>query len=139
MTVSSAILPDKMTPSDDVVRETSFVAYSEAAIDELHYLAQEHANREAGAGKEAYDVKVGGVGMALTGDDSRKSWPSTYRVRERRHRSAPTPTSYRLLARLPHGNQSGKDAHHFGHCYITVWLNALFTLEAWSATVSHLL
>ncbi|MCX2929501.1 hypothetical protein ORI20_04400 [Mycobacterium sp. CVI_P3] len=81
--LASRILPDKMTPSDDVVRETSFVAYSEAAIDELYYLAQEHANREVGAGKEAYDVKVGGMGMTLTGDDSRKSWPSTYRVRDR--------------------------------------------------------
>ncbi len=82
--VASRILPDTMEISDDVVRETSFVAYSEAAIDELYYLAQEHANREVGAGKEAYDVKVGGMGMALTGDDSRKSWPSTYRVRDRR-------------------------------------------------------
>ena len=82
--LASRILPDKMVLSDDVVRETSFVAYSEAAIDELYYLAQEHANREVGAGKEAYDVKVGGMGMALTGDDSRKSWPSTYRVRDRR-------------------------------------------------------
>jgi hypothetical protein len=82
--LASRILPDKMTPSDDVVRETSFVAYSEAAIDELYYLAQEHANREVGAGKEAYNVKVGGMGIALTGDDSRKSWPSTYRVRDRR-------------------------------------------------------
>ncbi|WP_396928883.1 hypothetical protein [Mycolicibacterium sp.] len=82
--LASRILPDKMVLSDDVVRETSFVAYSEAAIDELYYLAQEHANREVGAGKEAYDVKVGGMGMTLTGDESRKSWPSTYRVRDRR-------------------------------------------------------
>jgi hypothetical protein len=82
--LASRILPDKMTIPDEVVRETSFVAYSEAAIDELYYLAQEHANREVGAGKEAYDVKVGGMGIALTGDDSRKSWPSTYRVRDRR-------------------------------------------------------
>ena len=81
--LASRILPDKMTVPDNVVRETSFVAYSEAAIDELYYLAQQHANREVGAGKEAYDVKVGGMGTPLTGDDSRKSWPSTYRVRER--------------------------------------------------------
>ena len=82
--VALRILPDNMEIGDDVVRETSFVAYSEAAIDELYYLAQEHANREVGAGKEAYDVKVGGMGMTLTGDESRKSWPSTYRVRDRR-------------------------------------------------------
>ena len=81
--LASRLLPDRMTVPDNVIRETSFVAYSEAAIDELYYLAQEHANREVGAGKEAYDVKVGGMGMALTGDDTRKSWPSTYRVRDR--------------------------------------------------------
>jgi hypothetical protein len=80
--LASRILPDKMTVPDDVVRETSFVAYSEAAIDELYYLAQQHADREVGAGKQAYDVKVGGMGTPLTGDDTRKSWPSTYRVRE---------------------------------------------------------
>lgn len=80
--LASRILPDRMTVPDNVVRETSFVAYSEASIDELYYLAQQHANREVGAGKEAYDVKVGGMGMALTGDESRKSWPSTYRVRD---------------------------------------------------------
>jgi catechol 2,3-dioxygenase-like lactoylglutathione lyase family enzyme len=66
---------------DDVVRKTSFVAYREATIDELYYLAQEHANREVGAGKEAYDVRVGGRGDPLTGDDSRQSWPATYKVR----------------------------------------------------------
>ncbi|HTY26771.1 MAG TPA: hypothetical protein VMD51_01315 [Mycobacterium sp.] len=82
--LASRILPDKMTLPDNVVRETSFIAYSEAAIDELYYLAQEHANREVGPGKEAYDVKVGGMGIPLTGDDTRKSWPSTYRVRARR-------------------------------------------------------
>ncbi|WP_077079838.1 hypothetical protein [Mycobacterium numidiamassiliense] len=67
----------------DVARETSFVAYDEATIDELYYLAQEHANREVGPGKEAYNVKVGGMGTPLTGDESRKSWPSTYKVRDR--------------------------------------------------------
>lgn len=81
--LASRILPDQMTVPDNVVRETSFVAYSEASIDELYYLAQQHADREVGAGKEAYNVKVGGMGTPLTGDDSRKSWPSTYRVRER--------------------------------------------------------
>jgi hypothetical protein len=68
----------------DVARETSFVAYDEATIDELYFLAQEHANREVGPGKEAYNVKVGGMGTPLTGDESRKSWPSTYKVRDRK-------------------------------------------------------
>ena len=67
---------------DDVVRQTSFVAYDEATIDELYYLAREHASREVGPGKEAYNVKVGGMGTPLTGDESRKSWPSTYKVRD---------------------------------------------------------
>lgn len=84
--VASRLLPDRMLVGiDDVERETSFVAYDEATIDELYFLAQEHANREAGPGKEAYAVKVGGMGTPLTGDESRKSWPSTYKVRDKRH------------------------------------------------------
>ena len=84
--LASRFLSDRMLAGiDDVVRGTSFVAYDEATIDELYYLAQEHANREVGPGKEAYNVKVGGMGTPLTGDESRKSWPSTYKVRERRH------------------------------------------------------
>ena len=82
--LASRVLPDRMLAGiDDVARETSFVAYDEATIDELYYLAQEHANREVGPGKEAYNVKVGGMGTPLTGDESRKSWPSTYKVRDR--------------------------------------------------------
>jgi hypothetical protein len=84
--LASRFLPERMLAGiDDVARETSFVAYDEATIDELYYLAQEHANREVGVGKEAYNVKVGGMGTPLTGDESRKSWPSTYKVRDKRH------------------------------------------------------
>ncbi len=83
--LASRVLPDRMMAGiEDVARETSFVAYDEATIDELYYLAQEHANREVGPGKEAYNVKVGGMGTPLTGDESRKSWPSTYKVRDKR-------------------------------------------------------
>jgi hypothetical protein len=83
--LASRLLSDRMLIGiDDVARETSFVAYDEATIDELYFLAQEHANREVGPGKEAYNVKVGGMGTPLTGDESRKSWPSTYKVREKR-------------------------------------------------------
>jgi hypothetical protein len=82
--LASRFLPDRMLVGiDDVARETSFVAYDEATIDELYYLAQEHANREVGPGKEAYNVRVGGMGTPLTADESRKSWPSTYKVRQR--------------------------------------------------------
>jgi hypothetical protein len=84
--LASRFVPDRMLAGiDDIARETSFVAYDEATIDELYYLAQEHANREVGPGKEAYNVKVGGMGTPLTGDESRKSWPSTYKVRDRKH------------------------------------------------------
>lgn len=84
--LASRLLPEKMMAGiADITRETSFVAYDEATIDELYYLAQEHANREVGPGKEAYNVKVGGMGTPLTGDESRKSWPSTYKVREKKH------------------------------------------------------
>lgn len=83
--LASRYLPERMLSGiDDMERETSFVAYDEATIDELYYLAQEHANREVGPGKEAYNVKVGGMGTPLTGDESRKSWPSTYKVRDKR-------------------------------------------------------
>jgi hypothetical protein len=82
--LASSLLSDRMaTAVDNVARKTTFVAYDEATIDELYYLAQQHANREVGGGKEAYDVKVGGMGTPLVGDESRKSWPATYKVRER--------------------------------------------------------
>ena len=54
------------------------------AVEGLYYLAQEHANREVGAGEQAYDVKVGSMATPLVGDDSRQSWPSTYKVRQSR-------------------------------------------------------
>lgn len=81
--LAARILPDRMTISPDVVRKTTFVAYSEATIDELYYLAREHALREVGGDQEAYDITVGGAGIPLVGDQSRLSWPSTYKVRER--------------------------------------------------------
>jgi hypothetical protein len=70
--------------SPGVVRRTSFVAFRELAIDELYYLAREKVEREVGAGMEAYDVNIGSAGIPLTGDESRESWPATYKVRERR-------------------------------------------------------
>jgi hypothetical protein len=80
----SRILPERMAPDpEDIVRSTTFVAYGEATIDELYYLAQQHANREVGKDKEAYEVKVGGKGTPLVGDEERNSWPSTYKVRAR--------------------------------------------------------
>ena len=51
--LASRVLPEKMAPGDDEVRKTSFVRFAEAEIDQLIYLATEHANREVGAGKEA--------------------------------------------------------------------------------------
>jgi hypothetical protein len=83
--LATKVLPDLMTAgAGDIERKTTFVAYHEATIDELYYLATEHANREVGAGQEAYAVKVGSKGTALVGDDSRHSWPSTYKVRQAR-------------------------------------------------------
>ncbi len=81
----SKLVPDRMTAGlGDAERKTTFVAYSEAAIDELYYLANEHAGREVGAGKEAYNVTVGAKGIPLVGDESRLSWPSTYKVRDKK-------------------------------------------------------
>jgi hypothetical protein len=83
--LATRFLPDWLiAAAGDIVRKTTFVAYHEATIDELYYLAQEHANREIGAGEEAYAVKVGNMGTPLVGDDSRHSWPSTYKVRQTR-------------------------------------------------------
>jgi hypothetical protein len=83
--LASKILPDRMTPApEDTVRKTTFVAFAEAEIDQLIYLATEHANREIGPGKEAYDIRIGSKGVPLVGDETRESWPSTYKVRERR-------------------------------------------------------
>ncbi|TPG37047.1 hypothetical protein [Mycolicibacterium hodleri] len=85
--VTSRVLVERMTAaatSPDVVRRTTFVAFRELAIDELYYLARERVEREVGAGMEAYDVNVGTAGIPLTGDESRESWPATYKVRARR-------------------------------------------------------
>ena len=71
-------------PADELVRKTTFVAFAEAEIDQLIYLATEHASREVGAGKEAYDIRIGSKGVPLVGDETRESWPSTYKVRERK-------------------------------------------------------
>jgi hypothetical protein len=83
--LATRILPDWMiAAAGDIERKTTFVAYHEATIDELYFLAQEHANREVGPGEEAYAVKVGSKGTALVGDETRHSWPSTYKVRQAR-------------------------------------------------------
>lgn len=71
--------------SPHTVRRTTFVAFKELEIDQLYYLAREKADREAGAGMEAYDVKIGSQGVPLTGDESRESWPATYKARPARH------------------------------------------------------
>ncbi|KUI11842.1 hypothetical protein AU193_15560 [Mycobacterium sp. GA-1285] len=82
---ATRVLPERIAAgADDIVRKTSFVAFAEAEIDQLMYLATEHANREVGPGKEAYDIKIGSKGIPLTGDETRESWPSTYKVREKK-------------------------------------------------------
>ncbi len=85
--IASRLLVERMTAaagSPDVVRRTTFVAFRELAIDELYYLAREKVEREVASGMEAYDVNVGSAGVPLTGDESRESWPATYKVRARR-------------------------------------------------------
>lgn len=78
-------VPARMTVGiEDIARSTTFVAFAEAEIDQLLYLASEHANKEVGPGKEAYNVRLGGKGTPLVGDDTRQSWPSTYKVRDKR-------------------------------------------------------
>jgi hypothetical protein len=86
--IASRVLLDRMVAdatSPHTVRRTTFLAFRELEIDQLYYLAQQKAEREVGAGMEPYDVKIGSQGVPLTGDESRESWPATYKVRERRH------------------------------------------------------
>jgi hypothetical protein len=83
--LASRVLPERMAPADeDIVRKTTFVAFAEAEIDQLIYLATEHASREVGAGKEPFDIRIGSKGVPLVGDETRESWPSTYKVREKK-------------------------------------------------------
>lgn len=80
------LLTDRMVAeatSPHTVRRSTFVAFKELEIDQLYYLARERAEREAGADLEAYDVKLGSQGVPLTGDESRESWPMSYKLRER--------------------------------------------------------
>jgi hypothetical protein len=86
--IASRVRLDRMVAdatSPHTVRRTTFLAFRELEIDQLYYLAQQKAEREVGAGMEPYDVKIGSQGVPLTGDESRESWPATYKVRERRH------------------------------------------------------
>ena len=85
--LASRMVVDRMVAEvndPNTVRKTTFIAFKELGIDELLYLAQEKATREAGPGREAYAVQVGGKGTPLTGDESRESWPASYKVREAR-------------------------------------------------------
>jgi hypothetical protein len=119
-----------MTAGSATPSRTTFVAYSEAAIDELYYLATEHANKEVGAGKEAYNVKVGAKGVPLVGDESRQSWPSTYKVRDKKHCRAEVRrldrgaaarfggeavASGRTACAAIHFQRSGNGCHRGGH------------------------
>ncbi len=86
--VASRVLMDRMiaeATSPHTIRRTTFLAFKELEIDQLFYLAQQKAEREVGAGMEPYDVKIGTQGVPLTSDESRESWPATYKVRERKH------------------------------------------------------
>jgi hypothetical protein len=85
--LAGRVLTDRMVAearSPHTVRRTTFVAFKDLEIDQLYYLAREKGDREAGADMEVYDVKLGGQGLPLTGDDSRESWPMSYKLRERR-------------------------------------------------------
>jgi hypothetical protein len=85
--IGGRVLTERMVAeahNPNTVRRSTFVAFKELGIDELLYLAQQKAEREVGPGKQAYAVQVGGKGTPLTGDESRESWPVSYKVREAR-------------------------------------------------------
>lgn len=82
--LASRVLPEKMAPGDDEERHTSFVTFAEAEIDQLMYAATEAVKREVGKNKEAYDIRIGSKGIPLSGDETRESWPATYKVRPKK-------------------------------------------------------
>jgi hypothetical protein len=82
--LASRWLPEKMAPGDDEERKTSFVTFAEAEIDQLMYAATEAVHREVGPNKEAYDIRIGSKGIPLSGDETRESWPATYKVRPKK-------------------------------------------------------
>ncbi|CAN5397135.1 hypothetical protein BH09ACT8_BH09ACT8_45890 [soil metagenome] len=85
--IGSRLLTERMiaeATSPHTVRRTTFVAFKDLEIDQLYYLARERAEREVGPDMEAYDVKLGASGVPLTGDESRESWPASYKMRPRR-------------------------------------------------------
>lgn len=85
--IGSRLLTERMiaeATSPHTVRRTTFVAFKDLEIDQLYYLARERADREVGPDMEAYDVKLGASSVPLTGDDSRESWPASYKMRPRR-------------------------------------------------------
>lgn len=85
--LAGRVLTERMVAeatSPHTVRRSTFVAFKDLEIDQLYYLARERAEREAGPDLEAYDVKLGSQGVPLTGDESRESWPMSYKLRERR-------------------------------------------------------
>ena len=83
--VATRVLPDRIAEgADDIVRKSSFVAFAEAEIDQLIYLAREHALREVGPGKEVHSINIGSKGVPLTGDETREAWTMTYKVREKK-------------------------------------------------------
>jgi hypothetical protein len=82
---ATRVLPDRIAEgADDIVRKSSFVAFAEAEIDQLMYLAREHALREVGPGKEVHSINIGSKGVPLTGDETREAWTMTYKVREKK-------------------------------------------------------
>lgn len=85
--VGARVLTERMVTeatSPHAVRKSSFVAFKELEIDQLYFLARERAEREAGPDMETYDIKLGSSGLPLTGDETRESWPMSYKLRARR-------------------------------------------------------
>ncbi|GFG49533.1 hypothetical protein CQY20_18755 [Mycolicibacterium agri] len=82
--LASRVLPERMAPGDDEVRKTSFVTFAEAEIDQLMYAATEAVKREVGPNKEPYDIRIGSKGVPLSSDETRESWPATYKVRPKK-------------------------------------------------------
>ena len=82
--LASRILPDRMTPGNPDESQHLLRVASQNPKSTSCSISPEAVNREVGSTKEAYDIKIGSKGIPLSGDETRESWPATYKVRPKR-------------------------------------------------------
>ena len=82
--LASRVLPEKMTPGDDEVRKTSFVTLRRSGdrpVDVRRPGTRQPRSRRGQGGLRRPDREQGHPAL---GDETRESWPATYKVRAKR-------------------------------------------------------